>query len=271
MQSKKIDGEEINNIINNSNGDLGAVAAALMNQQKNNNQIEINKSLLPSRGIFYPNQIFVKKLTTVDIKNLSLVNPINFDATINGILAKNVFGIDVNDILSGDKMWFIFYLRKITFEDLPYEIKYNCESCGNAEVYNMYFKDLIITQLDEKFDYNYLMKNNDNIVVGFPRISDEIQENIMIKDPEAYGKSTFDADLLNIALFIKEINGKKVSILNAYNYIYSLDGMSFTAFSNYMGNIYFGVKPYIKIKCKCGSEIISPLVFNAEYFMPNIK
>ena len=100
MQSRKIE----ENVVENG-GDLATITKTVM-QQNIKNQIPLNKSLLPSKGLLYKNDITVKKLTTLDIKNLSTVTSDNIDGVMNGILARNVSGVQVNDILVGDKIWF---------------------------------------------------------------------------------------------------------------------------------------------------------------------
>ena len=150
MQSRKIEDE---NILNQG-GSLADISRAIIQQQKSTDQ-PLNKSLLPSQGLFYHNDISVKKLTTIDIKNLSTVTTDTVDGIMNGILARNVKGVQVNDILVGDKIWLIFYLRSITYDDFPFDIKYQCPECGNMNVFKMQFKDLTVNTLPTDFKYEY--------------------------------------------------------------------------------------------------------------------
>ena len=266
MQSRKI---ESDNIINQG-GSLNDITKAVL-QKVNKNLIPLNKSLLPSRGVFYNNEINVKKLSSLDIKNLSMVNADNIDGVMNSIIAKNVTGINVNDILIGDKIWFIFYLRSITYNDYPYNIKYTCENCNTTSTFEMKFEDLSVSYLPEDFDYNYTMNNGDNIVIGFPTIGNEIECNAILREPEKYSITPIDESLMNISNYIKSINGEIQSPMNAYRYIEDLDALSFTNFANYMSEVNFGVKPYIEINCTCGDKVIAPLTFTSDYFMPKIK
>lgn len=265
MQSRKIE----ENVVENG-GDLATITKTVM-QQNIKNQIPLNKSLLPSKGLLYKNDITVKKLTTLDIKNLSTVTSDNIDGVMNGILARNVSGVQVNDILVGDKIWFIFYLRSITYNDYPFDIKYDCENCNNKGIFKMRFDDLKVTYLPEDFEYEYKMNNGDVITIGFPTVGNEIECNLILKEPEKYSVTPIDESLLNISNYIKSINGSVQSPMNAYRYIEDLDALSFTNFANYMADVSFGVKPYIEIKCECGNTVTVPLVFSAEYFMPKIK
>lgn len=268
MQSRKIEVEDEN--IMNQGGNLADIAQALMRQQKKND-ILLNKSMLPSKGLLYKGDISVKKLTTIDIKNLSTVTTDTVDGVMNGILARNVSGIQVNDILVGDKIWLIFYLRSITYDDYPFDIKYTCSECGHNGIFSMKFSDLVVNQLQDDFKYEYTMKNGDVITIGFPTIGNEVETNMVLREPEKYSMTPIDEELINIANYIKTLNGVNQSIMSAYRYIETLDAPSFSNFANYMADVNFGVKPYINIKCDCGNIIQAPLSFSAEYFMPKIK
>lgn len=266
MQSRKIEDE---NILNQG-GSLADISRAIIQQQKPTDQ-PLNKSLLPSQGLFYHNDISVKKLTTIDIKNLSTVTTDTVDGIMNGILARNVNGVQVNDILVGDKIWLIFYLRSITYDDYPFDIKYQCPECGNMNVFKMQFKDLTVNTLPTDFKYEYTLLNGDVVTIGFPTIGNEIESNMILREPEKYSITPIDEELLNIGNYIKAINGKPQSIMQAYRYIETMDGKSFANFANYMADVNFGVKPYINIKCECGNTIVEPLSFSPEFFMPKIK
>jgi hypothetical protein len=105
----------------------------------------------------------------------------------------------------------------------------------------------------------------------FPTIGTEVQKNQILKEPEKYTiDGEIDDDILNVACFVKSINGSKVSIMKAYEYICNLDALSFTNFGNYMADIDFGVKTLIDIKCDCTNIVKVPLALSPDYFMPRI-
>lgn len=266
MQSKKIENTEIAN----NGGDMAEIALALAKQQQSGQML--NKDHLPSKGKFYQNDIFVKKLSTIDIKNLATLTSDTMDGVINGILSHCVHGVNVNDILVGDKFWLIFYLRNLTYNDYPFAVKYKCENCKKSGMYKMTMKDVIVTYLKDDFSTTYTMDNGDEIEIGFPTVGNEVSQNQILKEPEKYIPSgEVDDSLLNIACYIKAINGKNISIARAYDYIINLDALSFTNFSNYMVDIDFGIKPYIEIDCECTNKVNVPLSLTPEYFMPKIK
>lgn len=266
MQAKKIEDEVIN-----QGGDLGQITQSLMANVQNN-YLVLNKSMLPSKGLFYHQDIKYKKLSTIDIKNLSTVTSETIDGVMNSVLARNIIGVNINDIFVGDKIWLIFYLRNVTYNDYPYNIRYKCSSCGYFKNFEMRFNDLVVDYLKEDFNYTYKMNNGDTVEISFPTIGIEVQCNQILQEPEKYTMTgIIDDELMNIACYIKSINGKNMSLMKAYNYIENLDALSFTNFSNYMSEVNFGVKPYLNITCECGNTETVPLTFAQDYFMPKIK
>ena len=271
MKSTKIENAE--QLVQNG-GDMAAIAAAVARQQQDKNYILLNKELLPSKGKFYPDDIKVKKLSPIDLKNLSTMTANTIDGIMNSTIAHCVSGINVNDILIGDKFWFIFYLRQLTYNDMPFNIKYHCENCEKYGIYQMTFKDIQTNYLADDFNTNVTLDNGDEIELCFPTIGNEITMNQMLREPEKYSVTgELDDQMLNIAFHIKKLNGKEISIMKAYEYITSgIDGYSFSTFCNAMADVNFGIKPYITIVCeKCNKEIYETVNISPEYFLPKIK
>lgn len=265
MQSRKIDSTEIQ-----KGGDMAEIAMAIAAQQKKN-QTVLNKDLLPSKGKYYNNDLFVKKMSTIDIKNLSSLNADTLDGIINSIIAHNVSGINVNDILVSDKFWLLFYLRNLTYNDYPFYVKYKCDVCGKMSTIKTTMNDFIVTYIKEDFNPKYTLDNGDEIEIGFPTIGNEVSMKQILNEPDKYiVTGEIDDRLLNIACYIKSLNGVKISIMKAYDYICNLDAVSFTNYCNYMADIDFGVKPYYELECECKNKIIVPISLTPDYFMPKI-
>ena len=266
MQSKKI--ENLENIP--QGGDMAQIALAVAKQQQDNMTV-LNKDLLPSKGKFYNADLRVKKLSTIDIKNLSTLTKDTIDGVMNSIIAHNVKGVNVNDILVGDKFWLIFYLRNLTYNDYPFNVKYKCEQCEKYGIYKMQQKDLLVNYISDDFVPEYEMYNGDKIEIGFPTIGNEVSCNQVLKEPEKYSiDGEIDEQLLNVACYIKTINGVKVSLMKAYDYIKNLDALSFANLGNHMADVDFGIKPYFEIECECKNKIAVPISLSPEYFMPKI-
>ena len=117
MKSEKID---ISN--DPKNGSVKDILAGIVNQPPKN-AILLDKSLLPSKGMFYPDKIYVKKLSTINIKKLATITEQNSNFVINNILKTSIWdgnGFDYTKILVADKIWLIFFLRSYTYNDIPF-------------------------------------------------------------------------------------------------------------------------------------------------------
>lgn len=261
MKSEPIDLNTVNQ------GNLSAVISKLQNSIPPG-AVKLDKTLLPSRGKFYPDDIYVKKLTTLNIKNLASIDERNIQGVINGVLQSCVFGIDTNKILVGDKVWFIFYLRSYTYNDIPFKIRGECDSCRTIANYDYYLNNLDVEYLDkdvpEEFDLG-----DDKITIKFPTISTEA-ETVKLKTNDQIIEDIV-SDLLDLSTYIYKVNGKELSLLNAYKYLCNMDALSFSKFTNYLTDYVFTAKPYATFKCPtCGKEIKLPISFVPQFFLPKV-
>ena len=78
MKSEKLD---LNNITQSNVGEV----SAQINSQPPKGAVMLDKNLLPSRGKFYQETIYVKKFNTLNIKNLATINENNINNVINHI------------------------------------------------------------------------------------------------------------------------------------------------------------------------------------------
>ena len=123
MKSEKID---ISN--DPKNNSLNSILADIKNQPPKG-AILLDKSLLPSKGMFYQDKIYVKKLSTINIKKLATITDQNSNFVINNILKSSIWdgnGFDYTKILVADKIWLIFYLRSFTYNDIPFKVRHKC-------------------------------------------------------------------------------------------------------------------------------------------------
>lgn len=262
MKSKKIE-----NV--NMSGDLNTVTQhVIAEQNKSNAGILLNKDLLPSKGKYYAGDIFVKKLTTIDIKNLSLINQDNVNNILNTVIAKNVSGINVNDIFVGDKLWLIFYLRSITYNDHPFTVSYTCKVCNRKQKHEFKLADIAVNYIKDDFNDKFTTSDGDILTLTFPTIGNENQAARLKKEDQF---AEFDNELIDIANYIKELNGEKLNLRNAYEYLINMDPCDFAAFTNFMGNNTFGIKPMFEIECDCGNIVEERLVFSPDFFMPDFN
>lgn len=263
MKSEKID---LNTI--NQNNVTAAVAA--MQGQVPPGAVMLDKNLLPSRGKYYPETIYVKKLNTLAIKNLSTLTQENVNNVINNIIQQCVLGINTSNILTGDKIWLIFYLRSFTYNDYPFTLRGECPNCHNIAPYQYVLKNLEVTYLDKDIPELFELPNGDKIKVTFPNISTEIAMNKIKTNDQIIME--INPELLELSSYISNINGKNNSLLQGYEYLVNMPADCFTVFANELSEYVFAAKPYALFNCKnCGTEMRLQMAFVPSFFMPNIK
>lgn len=262
MKSEKIDIST-----NPSTNSLEKIITEFENQPPKNS-ILLDKSLLPSKGVLYPEKIYVKKLSTINIKKLATITEQNSTFVINNILMSCLWGIDVNKILVADKLWLVFFLRAHTYNDLPFRLRGTCKACDTISNFDYVLKDLLVTRYEKPLP-EYFDVNGDQVQVRFPTISTEAAVEKIKNDPNA----AFDIDpgMLDFSSYIYKINGKEVTLVTAYEYICELDGMSFSKFTNAVSEYMFTATPTAVFECPhCGEQVEITVPFSPSFFLPKI-
>lgn len=237
---------------------------------KTSNKILLNKEMLPSRGRYYENDITVRKLNAKEIKDLSRITPTTANSVFNAILADCIEGIDYKDILLNDKIWFIYYLRSITYNDMPYKVKVKCPECGR-ETYEIYTLDkLYVTYADTPLPDTITLPNGDVIEPCWPTISTEIQINRLKNNPNII--EVIDEDFMTICAHIKTLNGKELTLFDAYQYFTGEDsrgsGYDFASFCQSLKPAIFGARPLFVTDCTCGEDVYTEVTLTPSFFLP---
>ena len=262
MKSEKIN---VTNDINNKN--INSVLQSLANQPPKGS-ILLDKSLLPSKGVFYTEQIYIKKFSTLNIKNLATITENNADFVINNMISSCLWGIDTNKILVGDKLWLLFYLRAFTYNDLPFNVRETCKNCGTVASYSYVLKNLDVIQYDKELP-EYFDINGDKIEVKFPTISTELATQKMKNDPN--NVIDIDPGLLDFSSYIYKINDRTVTLTQAYEYVCEMDAMSFSKYTNTLSEYMFVTHPVGKFECPhCKQEINVVIPLSPSFFMPKV-
>lgn len=264
MQSRKINA--------NVGGDLGSATEEVMAQQGmsvQQNGTMLNSELLPSKGVFYSSPLYVKKLSTIDIKNLNTMNEENANAVLNSVLANCITGIPFNSLLQADKLWLIFYLRSFTYNDYPVSIKYECPDCKKHAIFEAKIADFDVKYLSEDFNENLELPSGRKIIVQYPTMGHEQKANQLKRNDQLI--EAVDPELIDVACYIKAIDGQNVSLMQAYEALKNMDAMDFVTFSNYMIDYAVGLNPVMKIPCSCGNEVAKRVSFTPDFFMPKFK
>lgn len=230
----------------------------------------INKDMLPSRGRYYKSEIYARKLTAIEMKNLSKVRKDTVNPVFNQIIASAISGIDLGDIMINDKLWLIYFLRSITYDDVPIKVIGTCQSCGKTHVHEFCLKDLDVIYAEEEMPADLELPNGDKVTVRFPTIETEIEINRTKNNPAFV--EDIDEETMTIASHITSINGSSVGIYEAYEYFARGNGSAkeFARLTNYLKKYAFGARPISTYTCSCGEEVQVEVPMTREFFLPEI-
>lgn len=233
--------------------------------------ILLDKTLMPSRGKFYNSDIFVKKFSAKNIKDLSNIQMEQLgqiNQIIYKVLTDCVSGIDLNSILTNDKIWLIYYLRDLTYNSMPIKIKSVCPHCEKTTIQEYTLDKLSVTYYDKEFPDKYKLLNGDEVTFRFPTIGTEIQTKRLKNDPQSY--DVIDDEFMLLASHIHTINGKSISLYNVYNYVCNLEPMAFSNLVNTISDYYCICERIANFKCSCGETVNEVIGFNQQFFLPKV-
>lgn len=233
-----------------------------------NNGILIKKEQFPSRGIFYNQDIYVTPFTGMDLKDISNIEEANTNQVLYKILSRRVSGISINDILVGDKLWLIYFIRDITYKQMPLKIKDTCPACGKQSVFNYTFDKLVINYYDKHLPNKQIkLPNEDLAEFTFPTIAVESQINRLKNDPNML--ESIDDQFMLLASYIKTVNGKKLSLWDAYNYAKGVDAPTFCKIIHMLDKYTFNFPRTAKFTCECGEEVEIPIQLTQNFLIPD--
>jgi len=229
----------------------------------------VDKNQIPSRGIFYPDDIYITPFTGMDLKDITSFEESTINQTLFKILARRVTGISTNDILIGDKLWFIYKIRDITYPNNKIPIKCTCEHCGTQSIQYYTFDTLKIDYYDNRLpDGQIKLPNTDMIEFAFPTIGTESQVTRLKNDPNLL--EPVDDQFMLLASYIKTVNGKKQTIWDAYNYAKNADATTFCKIVRILDKYAFAFPRVAEFNCCCGEKIQAPVQLTQDFFIPDL-
>jgi hypothetical protein len=165
-------------------------------------------------------------------------------------------------------------LRANTYKDANFTTPYLCEHCERETEYSFDVSDFEITYLPEEFTPTDLVKtlmNDDVIEFSYLSVKDEdkIKE---FKTAMKKGLSQYDDIDIAVAAMIKSINGNRVGIKTACEYLNNMNPGAWAQLNSIVTKMDFGVQPVIEAKCKfhnCGEVSPVRVTFRPEFFIPN--
>lgn len=234
------------------------------------NRILVNKDMIPSKGKYYSDDLYARKLSAIEMKELSKVTKDTVDRVFNQVISNAITGIDLEDIKRNDKLWFIYYLRSITYDDFPMKVQAECTRCGEKSWQEYRLKDLDVIYAEKELKDELTLPNGDKLDLAFPTIGDEI-EIAKTKSNPAYIE-TIDTDVMTVASHVKKINGESVSIYEAYIYFVRGRGSAkdYARLVSHLRKFAFGARPYAKFKCSCGEDAYAEVPLISDFFLPEI-
>ena len=207
---------------------------------------------------------FIDYLKQEDVESLEEVDDVIVRGYVMSLSKKELSHTTINHYLSSLRSFFKYLLRHQVVKENPFALVSSLKQ--NIRNPDFLYEDEMMGLLDSiETDTLLGVRNKALLELMYAsglRCSEVVNLTLSHID--------FDEQMLNIACYIKSINGSKISIMKAYNYICELDAVSFTNFGNYMADIDFGVKPYFEVPCDCTNKVIVPLSLSPEYFMPKI-
>lgn len=227
---------------------------------------------LPSQYKLYPEgtKLYGRPLTVREVKKLSSMNEHNFNIILKEVLSGAISGYPIDDILSGDKLYLIFWLRANTYKNARFLTPYVCDHCRKQDEYKFDVGSFDINFLEDVNELELkLLNKNAAIVFKFNTIKDEDRvEKFMSSGNLSVAK--YDDEIVSMAAMIKTINGKDAKLKDACDYIMTLDAEDYAYLRSYVLTIDFGINTTIETKCKhCGGENSVQITFRPEFFTPS--
>lgn len=228
--------------------------------------------LYPEGTKFYGRPLFVKEL-----KKLASMNEDNHTSIINEILSTAIKGIDINEIYVADKIYLILWLRANTYKNSDFSIKYRCPECKAENSYMFGVEHLDIKYLPDNYKLEplTLINTEDEIEFDFPKIKDENRIKFFKENSSRNKIDDSDEDDLNIASYIRKINGETVNLQRAYDFIKTLEQNpeDYMNILSHISDMDFGMSQEILVTCKnpkCEEVNHLPISFRPEFFLPKI-
>lgn len=230
---------------------------------------------IPSKFMYYPagTKIYVRPFSVKDVKSLANMNPQTVQTVTNSVLAKNLRGIPLEMLTTGDKYYLIFLLRALTYKDTAYSINFDCDHCDVRSSFDFNAEALDVEYAKEVDLSMTLPISKKQISFRIRKVADELQMKEFI---EINGKNIndFDLEIFDVACEIEAVEGQKISLLQAYEFVLGMTPEDFVHLISYLDKLEFGIKPEIKAKCsKCGGTTPVGVNFQdaRDFFVPRIQ
>jgi hypothetical protein len=252
---------------------IGLKSINPVERQDFSKMVEING--LPSKMKQYPegSKLYGRPLDLDEVKKLSGISQTNANNIIIDIIRSATKGIPADEILSGDKIYIVLWLRANTYPQNGYSVDFDCTACEKSSSYDFKVDDITVNYATEELDINEPVKlpNGDLIGIKYPTIADEMAVT-KIKEQAKRGITKYDNDFLGVASAIFDINGEPQPLMERYRYIKNLKPTEYSYLIGYMRQFDMGVSEILNVKCNsCGGISPTELSFRPDFFIPTYR
>lgn len=232
----------------------------------------------PTGGMLYPKGTIIKArpMKVLECKMLAQADDENLEDVVNDILNRTLIGIDVNDIYTADKLYFVMWLRANTYQNSDFDVEFKCPLCKKNSAYAFTVDNLKIRQFDkdtlEVFQNEFeLPQSKTKIKITALTVADEKANKKFMKEHER-DLMSYDNEILYIAKMVKEINGEKKGMIEKYMFLTEeLTPGDYVYLQSFIQNKIAGLEPMIDVECnQCGGSTETVLPFQPNFFFPEV-
>ena len=209
------------------------------------NYWEIPLSALPSHGSLYPEgtKIEFRCLNIRDLKFLAAINERNSREMVTEILRRclKIEKLKFDDLLEGDRLTLVFYLRTNTFQlSNSYQTEFTCPYCKNRVSHEFQMSSLHVKSIDESNLRQFYLDGKE-IRGVHKKISDK-----------KFRSSDRDVeDILNWTNIAEELESDDLE-----NMILSMAADKFSKLKHLAEDAKFGIESWTELSCSsCGSPL----------------
>ena len=238
---------------------------------------------LPSKNLFYDNNITGQALVVDDCLLLNSVNADNSFERFTDIFSRRILGINPYQILKCDEIYLALWLRYTAYPNKAFPgLKYNCTSCKEHIGYEesqFYFDELTIDVPDLDEMWAKYSQHNGRMLITLPESKEEVlieprrrghqfRVNKYIK--MNFGKkvpSDIDKFKLNIGVLIDTTD----DLTSVITWMSQLSNTDFAYLSSEVDNNSITADiPVIKTKCPMCQEVtpIPGYIFRGSIYLP---
>ena len=224
---------------------------------------------LPSQGKFYDTPLYGRALKVGELKKLDNMGD-NASSVIDDIIRSACGGPAFEQIMVGDKLFIILWLRANTYPKSQYRVRFLCDGCDGAESeFHFSTNNVSIKPISSK-DINgpLTLSNGDSITFKYITIADENRIKNFQKSVRS-SKTVFDDDTLILASSITGVNGEQKSLMSLHSYLHSSPEI-YAEVDSYLSDFDFGIDPVLNVTCsRCGGISPMGLSFRRDFIIPS--